>query len=186
MRIWLEKAARKLQFGRYIQEERATAFVETTILMPVMITLLMGVYDLGQGIIVNQKTIGASQIIGDLVTRERSITPDGLEDIIKAGELALEPYRTETFGYDIASVQFDEDGNPDVLWRVTKNMSPNAAAVASTEGLGQAGEGVVVVTTVYKYDPFFTHFVVDQINMQEVAFLRGRRSSTVACEDCPS
>lgn len=172
-------------FMSWIKDTTATAFTETVILFPVLITLLMGCYDLGRGIIVNQKTIGAAQIMGDLVARHRIVDIGIIEDIVAAGRLALEPYSTVPMGYDIVSIQFDDDGDPVVLWRVTENMSPNNTAVDSTEGLGNPGEGVVIVTAGYDYDPYFSKFVVDKIDMQEVAFLRGRRSATVTCTNCP-
>lgn len=176
----------KLHVKRWISEERGTALTESVILFPVMISLLMGCYDLGNGISVNQKTIGASQIIADLTARNRSVDMTLMNDIVNAGELALDPYGTGPFGYDIVSVEFDEDGQPVVLWRITQNMDENDDAVESTQGLGVEGEGVVVVTTTYSYRPYFANFVVDEINMNEVAFLRGRRSATVTCSDCPS
>ena len=178
--------AAKWQLIRWAREEEATALMETVILFPVLLSLLLACYDLGQGIIVNQKAIGAAQIIGDLVTRDRNVTMESLQDIVVAGELALEPYSRTPFGYDIVSVQFDTDGSPIVLWRVTHNSLENDAAVDSTQGLGEAGEGVVIVTASYKYEPHFSSFVVDEIDMKEVAFLRGRKSSTVVCADCPS
>lgn len=171
---------------RWWVEEKATALTESAILLPVMISLLMGCYDLGQGLLMNQKTIGASQIIGDLIARDRSVTMDSLEDIIVAGELAFEPYSTQPFGYDIVSIRFDDDGDPEVLWRVTRNMERNDDAVESTRGLGVAGDGLMIVTARYLYDPYFTRFVVDQIDMQEVAFLHGRKSATISCNDCPA
>ncbi len=155
-------------------------------MLPVLSSLLMGCFDVGQAIAVNQKTIGASQMIGDLVARDRSVTMSSLQDIIRAGELTIEPYSAREFGYDIASVEFDDDGDPNVLWRVTHNTSANNGAVQSTEGLGAAGDGVVVVTASYKYRPYFYNFLKDEIEMKEVAFLHGRRSATVACGDCPS
>lgn len=182
----LRHIAEKLQLLRYAAEERGVAALETVILFPILGTLLIGCYDLGLGILMNQKTVGASQMIGDLITRNRSVTMTGLTDMIAAGRLAYEPYSTTSFGYDIASIRFDEDGEPVVLWRVTNNMEPNDAAVESTEGLGTEGDGMVVVTAAYKYDPYFTRFVVDEITMQEVAFLKGRTSATVTCSNCPS
>ncbi len=186
MASFLYDMAVRLQFVRWKREESATALTETVILFPVLITLLMGCYDLGRGVNVNQKAIGAAQIIGDLITRDRTVTMDSLEDIIVAGELALEPFSKTPFGYDIASVQFDASGNPVVLWRVTENATRNDAAVESTKGLGGVGEGVIVVTASYKYKPYFAEFIVDEIDMKEVAFLRGRKSSTVMCADCPT
>ncbi len=171
---------------RWAVEEKATALIESALLFPVLLSLLLASYDLGRGIVVNQKTIAAAQIIGDLITRDRSVTMSSLEDIVVAGELALAPYATGPFGYDIASVQFDSDGDPVVLWRVTKNTTQNNTAVDSTEGLGEAGDGLIVVTANYRYQPYFAGFIVDEINMREVAFLHGRKSSTVACADCPT
>ncbi len=45
----------------------------------------MALYDLGQGIIVNHKTINASQIVGDLITRQQNVTMAEIGDIINAG-----------------------------------------------------------------------------------------------------
>jgi len=88
------------------------------------------------------------------------------------------------FGYDIASVVFDEDSDPVILWRVTENMAQGDSAIDSTAGLGEEGEGVVVVSVSNDYTPLFSGFVVDVFNMNERAFLRGRKSETVTCSDC--
>lgn len=170
---------------RWGAEKKAVAAVEAAILFPVMITLLMGVYDIGNGIVVNQKTITASQVMADLIARNQVVDMDALTDIVVAGRLALEPFSTATMGYDIVSVEFDEDEDPEVLWRLTNNMAANDAALDSTDPIAEEGNGVVIVTVTYDYTPFFSNFIVDEINMQEVAFLRGRRSATVTCNDCP-
>lgn len=169
----------------FLKDESGVSATEAAILFPILIAMLMAVFDLGQGIIINQKTIAASQIIADLISRNEVVDTDLIGDITTAGELALAPYSTVPFGYDIASIEFDEDGDPLILWRSTENMAENDNAVLSTVGLGEEGEGVVVVSVVYSYQPFFTNFVVDELEMLEVAFLRGRRSTTVPCSNCP-
>src|SRR5689334_12046452 len=105
--ISMGEIAAKLQLTRWAREQKATALTESVILFPVMISLLMGCYDLGQGISVNQKTIGSAQIIADLVARNRSVDMTVMQDIVQAGEMAIEPYSTLPFGYDIASIEFD-------------------------------------------------------------------------------
>lgn len=172
---------------RYWAEEKAVAAVETAILFPVLISLMMAVYDLGQGVVVNQKTISASQIVGDLVARNEFVDQNLIDDIALAGQMALEPYasRNGSYGYDVVSVQFDEDDDPVVLWRVTENMVADDTVIDRADGLGTEGEGVVIVSVTYQYTPFFTDFVVDTIDMTETAFLRGRKSSVISCSDCP-
>lgn len=178
------KIINKLKSSRYFCDEGGMSFVETAVLFPVLLSMMMAVYDLGQGVIINQKTVAASQVIADLVTRNEALDLAAVQDIVNAGELALAPYPTTSFGYDIASVEFDEDGDPIVLWRVTENMDQGDSAIDSTIGLGEEGEGTVVVSVVYSYVPYFSNFIVNSIDMVELAFLRGRKSATVTCADC--
>ena len=121
----------KLKNTRYIKDESGLSLVEMGVLFPVLLSMMMAVYDLGQGVVVNQKTVAASQIIADLVTRSETVDTEMITDIINSGELALEPYSTAEFGYDIASVVFDVDSDPVVLWRVTENMDQSDSAIDS-------------------------------------------------------
>lgn len=176
---------KQLLKSRYSQDESGLSAMEMGILFPVLMSMMMAVFDLGQGLVVNQKTVAASQIIADLVTRRETVDLALVTDVVNAGEMALDPYSATYFGYDIASVEFDEDGDPLVLWRVTENMEQSDDALDSTFGLGEEGEGVVVVSVANKYIPYFSSFVISEFNMTERAFLRGRKSATVACADCP-
>lgn len=173
------------KFKFYLRDERGVSALEAAMLFPVLFSMLMAIYDLGQGVVINQKTVAASQIIADLISRNEVVNMDLINDITIGGSLALEPYSKVPFGYDVVSIEFDEDGDPIILWRVTNNMDENDGAVDSTIGLGEEGEGVVAVSVVYSYEPFFTNFVVNSFDMKEVAFLRGRKSVTVTCSDCP-
>ncbi len=179
---FLKRQAR--MFRQYVCEEDALALTETVILFPVLVTMMMGVYDLGNGIIVSQKTITAAQIVGDLVTRKPIVTEAAIADSVIAGQLALAPYSVESFGADVVGVVFDEAAAPEVDWRYTHNMGEDDIAVANSEGLGGEGDGVVVVTVKYVFRPFFTHFVVEQIGLEETFYLHSRRSAVVICEDC--
>lgn len=168
----------------FIQDENGMSLTEAAILFPILLSLIMAVYDLGQGVIVNQKTIMASQVVADLVARYEVLDLETVNDIATAGELSLQPYSTASFGYDITSIEFDEDDNPAILWRVTNNMDAVENVIEATMGLGEEGDGVVAVSVNYRYVPFFSNFVFDEINMNERAFLRGRKSATVLCDDC--
>ena len=176
-----------LKHSRYWLEEKANALTETAILIPVFLTLLMGVYDLGTAIIVNQKSITSSQVVADLIARNKELDLDTVNDIVRAGRMALEPYDTIDYGYDIVSLQFDIDGNETILWRVTENMNPNDDAIQSAVDILQlTNDGLVIVTTAFGYTPYFAEFITDDIEMQEVSFVQGRRTPFIECDDCPA
>lgn len=163
----------------WMTNEDGIAMVEACMLFPPMLTLLLGTYDLGNGIILSQKTITASQVAADLISRNKTMNSANLEDIIAGSKLAFEPYGSYYYGVDIVSVQFDASKNPQILWRKTENMPPNNNAVNSVKGLSSTGDGMVIVTVVYKYVPQFAHFFTGELDFSEVAFSRGRRSATV-------
>jgi Flp pilus assembly protein TadG len=164
---------------KWIVEEDGLALMEAAMLFPPMITLLMGVYDLGNGIVVSQKTITSSQIAADLVSRNRTMNTTNLNDIIEGAKLAFEPYHMVNFGIDVVSIEFDAEKHPDILWRRTENMPPNDTAVNSVDGFAEQGEGMIIVTVQYTYIPRFAKFFTGNMDFSEVAFTRGRRSSTV-------
>lgn len=184
---FLDKILKKLNFvSRFCDDESGNALAETAILFPVFLGLLMTLYDLGQGIVINQKSIKSSQIVADLIARNREVDMNTVDDIVRAGRMALEPYDTSDYGYDIVSVLFNDDGDPEIQWRITDNMLPNNDALLTVENILELeSEGIVIVSTEYTYNPYFSNFVVDSVPMREVAFLRGRGSSLVVCDDCP-
>jgi Flp pilus assembly protein TadG len=163
----------------WIEREDGVAMLEAAMLFPPMLTLLLGTFDLGNGIVLSQKTITASQVAADLISRNKTMNEANLGDIIEGSKLAFEPYGTVQYGVDIVSVEFDSNKVPQILWRETQNMLPNHEAVSSVNGLYDDGEGMIIVTVVYSYAPQFAKFFTGEFEFSEVAFTRGRRSATV-------
>lgn len=169
---------------QWVEARDGVAAIEAALVFPILIILLLGTFDMGNAILANQKTIRASQVTADLVTRDRTVSSAAINEAINAGELALQPFATGTYGVDIVSIRFDDDAEPLIEWRETRNMSPNATVLADVSALAEAGSGVVVVTVEYQYDPVFAGFSmggfsIGIIPMQEIAFARGRKSPVV-------
>lgn len=155
------------------------AAVEAALVFPVLLALLMGTFDLGNAILANTKTIRASMVVADLVTRERTISNDELDEAIEAGRLALEPLNTDSYGVDIISVEFDENAESSINWRETRDMIAETSPLDDVTDLAEADSGVVIVYVRYLYKPFFGEFITGDISMKEVAFARGRKSAVV-------
>jgi Flp pilus assembly protein TadG len=165
--------------SRWAAETHASASAEAALVFPILLMLLLGTFDMGNGVLANQKAIRASQIVADLVTRNMSVSATEVNESIMAGELAFAPMDSSSYGVDIVSIRFDDDANPEIVWRETRNMNANASVLDDVMSLAEAGNGVVVVTVRYLFEPVFAGFVVNEIPMEEVAFARGRRSAVV-------
>lgn len=169
----------KKAFAQWRSSEEGMAAVEAALVFPLLLTLLLGTFDMGNGILANQKAIRASQITADLIARNASVDSAMLDDAIKAGELALHPLPTTTFGVDVVSIRFDDSANPIIVWRETRNMSPMGDVLTRVQDIAEAGDGVLVVAVQYNFEPIFAGFVVDNIPMKEIAFGRGRQGAVI-------
>lgn len=166
-------------FKKWIKDDSGLAAVEAALIFPMMLVLLVGVFDGGNAILANQKTVRASQVVADLIARSGTATEADISEAIEAGRLAFAPLPVGSYGIDIVSLRFDDDANTEIVWRETQNISGVPDALAAVAALQEANEGVVMVTVEYQYDPIFVGFVFDVINMREVAFSRGRNSPVI-------
>lgn len=167
-------------FQKWWKEDSGLAAVEAAMIFPMMLVLLVGVFDGGNAILANQKTVRASQVVADLIARNGTATDASINEAIDAGRLAFAPLPVGSFGVDIVSMRFDENADTEIVWRETQNLSGLPDALSAVAALQEPDEGVVMVTVEYQYDPLFVGFVFDTIDMREVAFSRGRNSPVIS------
>lgn len=163
----------------FLWGDEGVAAIEAALMFPTLVMMLVSMVDIGNGLMANQKLIAAAQITADLVTRESNPTLVDRDDAILAGKLAMSPYQLESYAYNVVSIEFDNAGSPDIVWEESDGVGVPDDLVMDTTDLGGPGEGVVMVRVLYTYTPFFTGFVIGEIEMQEVAYLRGRKSAVV-------
>jgi Flp pilus assembly protein TadG len=165
---------------KWLNGDDASAAIEAGFLFPLLISILLGVIDVGMGLTVNQKVTNSCHMIADLLARETDVDNAEFNDAVIGGQLTLQPYDVTPMGYDIAGVQFiGANLVPTVQWRGTFNMDPNPNITTDSAGLGDQNEGVIAVTVRYLYTPYFSNFVIGPIQMQEVSYARGRKGGFV-------
>ena len=160
----------------WYRDDRASVAIEVGLLIPVMLTLLLGVVDVGNYICADQKLIDANHMVADLLTRNPTIATSDLQDAFTAGQLTMGPYDAATFGIDVVGVQFEGGPTqPQIQWRYTNNAVTNGDVPTDTNNLGNDQDGVIVVTATYTYVPFLIGGLANlSYNLKEVAIARGR------------
>lgn len=159
------------------------ATLESAILLPIMIILLMGMFDIGQAIVINQKVAAASHSAADLITRNTVIGDSDLDDAYGVAKLIIDPYDRDLLGIDVVGILFDDDNEPEEIWRTQYNMNRNVNLPSNASGLGVDGEGLIAVSATYTYSPYFSYILVSDLVMEETSYLRGRKNSFVRYEE---
>jgi Flp pilus assembly protein TadG len=163
-------------FRRFCRDDRAVAAIEAGFIFPVLVVILCGMIDTGMGLVANQKMVNASQMVADILAREDQITDGEMNDAVVAGQLAMMPYGTQSFGVHVAGIQYNgANATPVVRWQDMVGTTANPDVAAGSRGLGLQNEGVLAVTTRYRFQPIFSFIFTGPIEMEEVAYVRGRR-----------
>lgn len=164
----------------WLRDEHGVSSLEFALLFPIAVTLLLGTADIGYALWLQRKLLSATQGVGDLLTREDTLNATKVADAIRGAELILQPFSATGLAYDVVGVEFlANNGQPTVRWRTTRNMPPDSRFPALASGLGGRGEGVIGVVMTYTYRPVFSRAFLGEIEMKEVALLRGRRVSLI-------
>ncbi len=165
---------------RWTTDEEASAAAEFGLVFPLLFLMMLGLWDLGNGIVANQKTLAASQIAADLIGRQLSVNDQELAQAYQAARLALMPFPIDTLVIDVVSVTFDDDGNPVVRWQEDSAGGGGDPDLSGrTIGLGGPGGGAIAVQTTYTYTPSFAGTIINAIDFSEVSFGRGRKTAVV-------
>ena len=131
---------------QYFKDTAGTAAAEFVIIFPVMFIMILGIWDLGNGLWVGQKVIKSTHMVADLLARESEVDDDELAQAFEAGRIALQPFPDESMTIEVYSIEFDEDGAASVVWDDAYNTSANENFIDDVSDLGTDGSLVVKIT----------------------------------------
>ena len=166
--------------SKIFRDEGGNATIDFALVLPIMLVLFIGVVEATNVLRLDRKVVAAAQTTADLVSQRREVTDAQLNDILTAAELILEPFAAAAHSVGIVGVRYDDaTGDPTIDWTKSKNGGAAPDALTQAVGLGEPGDGVIVVRVAYSYTPLFFDFIMGPTTIEEVAVLRPRRSSFV-------
>ncbi|MEX2643895.1 MAG: TadE/TadG family type IV pilus assembly protein [Acetobacterales bacterium] len=167
---------------RHIRDDlRGAVSAEFGVLVPVLLFLFLGSIEVVNLVRVERKLVVAAQTAANLATLQASITAADVADVFRAAELVMQPFDAAPMAGALASVRYAEpDGTPSVDWQDSLRGGTVPEPAAQAVGLGLPGESVVIVRLTYAYRPLLSGLVIGEVDLDERAFARPRRSGFVA------
>lgn len=182
----------------FAREERGAAAIEFAFVVPIMLAMLFGTFELSQAIETNKKAGRGSSLIGDLVTQQATITRAELVAIAELGAAVMAPYQRDIPEVEFVGIQVTNEATPRALvtWsqKVVNGVGSRAYPVGSVitipRNLMIRNTFIVRSELQVKYLPATSYVVKMQvgsrtgIQMGETYHLRPRTSPTITCADC--
>lgn len=185
MRIWIGNGILRALVG-FARDKRAVSAVEFALLLPIMVTLLLGGTEITQGITIKRKTIIATRAMGDLVAQGTSINNTQMQAIFDATTAVLAPYPAGNYKIIVSSVGIDGSGNAKVIWsdawggatahavNTPVTLPPGLNAFPNTSLIWTEGE--------YGYTPTIGYMITGELKLKDHMYLRPRLKSHVCRE----
>ncbi|WP_083812187.1 TadE/TadG family type IV pilus assembly protein [Polymorphum gilvum] len=172
-------------------DRRGVAAVEFALILPFLLVLMIGIAETTTGLNYKRKISQIASSLADLVAQTEKVNSSEMSDIIKATEAIMEPYSTSGLQVIVASIAFDKDGNPQVVWSVDENKGTpwakgSVPPIAIPDALKLANTYLVVGFSSYTYVPTFASMLQNifpraaSIDLEDTYFLRPRLSESVS------
>jgi Flp pilus assembly protein TadG len=192
MSMWIHKPSLSTVLRRHLHRfaasERGVAAVEFGLILPIVMLLLLGCFEVPRFVLTYQKIARTSSGVADLVAQaDEPMTSDQMDDIFIAGKTMMEPYDIVANGSIYVSSINNASSDPGVkiTWQVN-----NGGAVAPGSRLGvktsnpsinmpaallpAADEEVLAVEVFYNYTPVFSNRIYSGKQLYMISYTRPR------------
>jgi Flp pilus assembly protein TadG len=196
-RFFLKKAVPP-RLRRFIAGEQGVTAIEFALVLPVVLLILLGCFEVPRFVLIYQKIARTSAGVADLVAQaDEPITGNQMQDIFLAGKTMMQPFDVIANGKIIVSSINNLDGNGVTLtWQ--KDNGGNAkdpgtgTDVSSKVGNpGDTGSGVNLPATLvpgsneevlaaevyFNYQPIFSSLIYEGSQLYMISYTRPRNKN---------
>ncbi|WP_417449329.1 TadE/TadG family type IV pilus assembly protein [Kordiimonas sp.] len=168
---------------RLRRDQNGAILTELALSVPIFLTLLTGVVETGNYMLMNLKLQHTVVSIADLVTRDETVSEDVIADIFEAVPQILKPFPTgDRARTIISSISQTEDVVASVFWQRSGGGDFDAASTLGQEGDAvtlpagltlRDNETILATEVFYRYEPLVFSFI-EAKTIRKVSYFRPR------------
>jgi Flp pilus assembly protein TadG len=181
-------------------DRRAAALVEAALIFPILLTLLLGTFEVSAFVRANGRLTDAASAIADLIAQQTNGLTSGTSGVLgsfcKAAKFVMTPFSAAAasgqpgaFSAAMASVT-NQSGTVLVDWESDASCSVSATALgasaktlatSSVNQVPNAGDSIIVIKVTYIYSGLLQVILPGNFVLSQVAFARPRGNATISC-----
>lgn len=167
--------------ARLIRDTRGVAATEFAFVLPFLILLYVGAYQLSEAISAYRKVTVATRAVADLTSQETTVTNSRLDEILAASQQVMTPYPVANAKIVVTQVAIDGSGNAKVDWSRGLNTSALVEGTTFTvpPTVKQNNTWLIVAAITYDYVPTVASTLIGRIPMRDNIIMSPRASTMV-------
>jgi len=159
-------------FNRLVKDNSAVAMLEFALLLPMLMMMTLGSFEVGRYALLTQKLDRISATMADLVARAEALSADEVDNLFNSTDFLAQPFDFSTSGMVVVTSVVGRAGQEPLIigqrargtiTGVSSKIGSNGGAAllptVFTDVGGQTladGEGVIVSEVFFSYSPYFT------------------------------
>ncbi len=162
--------------------ERGAAAVEFALIVPFLLFLFAGAFELIVGIMVDRQVSLVASTLADVTAQYTTISQSQqMPDILNASAQILAPYPTSGAAMVISLISVDGSGNATVTWSQTLNGTARTvgSTIAVPASLATPNTSLVLGEATYVYTPIIDFIHLGTIKLAASTYMIPRASTTI-------
>lgn len=169
------------RFVRFAQDKQGVSAVEFAMMLPLMVTLYLGVVEISQGVAIDRKVTLTTRTVADLASQVSSINNAAMTNLLNATAAVAAPFDASKLKVVVSAVTIDNAGTAKIAWSDTLNGTKRS--VGSTVTLPTAlkvnNTTLIWSEVTYDYTPTIGYVVTGTLTLSDQIYMRPRLSDTV-------
>jgi Flp pilus assembly protein TadG len=163
------------------RDERGVSAVEFAMLLPLMVTLYLGVVEVSQGVSIHRKVTLTARTVADLASQVSSINNTDMTNLLNASAAVIAPFPAGPLKVTVTAVTIDANGVATVAWSDTLNGTKHAvdSSVSLPTALKVANTQLIWSEVSYNYVPTIGHVITGPLNLSDKMYMRPRLSDAI-------
>jgi Flp pilus assembly protein TadG len=169
------------QPARFRRDEGGISAVEFALLLPLMLLLYLGGFEVSQAVAIQRKVTLTSRTLADLASQVSTISSSDMSNILNASSAVIAAYDPTQLKVVVSGVNIDANGNATISWSCTQGGSAHAvgSSVAVPSALKVPNSSLVWGEAGYTYIPAIGYVITGTLSLSDQIYMRPRISASV-------
>ena len=169
-------------------DQSGTSLIEFALVLPAIVVLYLGSYQVEDAIACNRKVTIATRSVADLVSQNLTgaTSASAVDGDLYAATLVLAPYASSSAVMRVTEVTTDNNLKTTVVWSRGYNASGYTAGSVATipAAMKIPGTYFLFAEVSYAYRPAANFGFVNSMNLYDSLYMLPRNSANITCADC--
>ena len=171
-------------FSSWVSDRRGVAAAEFALIVGPLILFMMATFEITLRLQAADEFERYAFQVGDVLSRDDGLTKSDLDILYKAANTMMQQVEVddEMLDLDVASIGFQADGDPVLLWRRYRGGKPFDLDLDQAEGLAEPGETVLRVSATLRYTSPISFLPDDSSGITRFAFFKPRTTRAISMD----